>query len=67
MLHAQQLAHAWGALIVLFCVSLVLTFVRIRMRSVACSVLVHACYNLSVFIALFVVTGGYRHLDRLAK
>lgn len=67
MLHAQQLAHAWGALIVLFCVSLVLTFVRIRMRSVACSVLVHACYNLSVFIALFIVTGGYRHLDRLAK
>jgi len=67
LLHAQQLAHAWGALFVLFCVSLVLTFVRIRTRSVACSALVHACYNLSVFIALFIVTGGYRHLDRIAR
>lgn len=67
LLHAEQLAHAWGALIVLFCVSLVLTLVRIRTRSVACSALVHACYNLSVFIALFIVTGGYRHLDRIAK
>ncbi|GGG80154.1 CPBP family intramembrane glutamic endopeptidase [Edaphobacter dinghuensis] len=67
LLHAEQLAHAWGALVVLFCVSLVLTLVRIRTQSVACSALVHACYNLSVFIALFIVTGGYRHLDRIAK
>jgi hypothetical protein len=67
LLHAEQLAHAWGALIVLFCVSLVLTLVRVRTKSVACSALVHACYNLSVFIALFIVTGGYRHLDRIAK
>ena len=67
LLHAEQLAHAWGALIVLFCVSLVLTLVRIRTRSVACSAMVHACYNLSVFIALFIATGGYRHLDRIAK
>ena len=67
LLHAEQLAHAWGALIVLFVVSLVLTLVRIRTQSVACSALVHACYNLSVFIALFIVTGGYRHLDRIAR
>ena len=66
LLHAQQLAHAWGALFVLFCVSLLLTLVRVRTKSVACSALVHACYNLSVFIALFLVTGGYRHLERIA-
>jgi membrane protease YdiL (CAAX protease family) len=66
LLHAEQLAHAWGALAVLFVVSLVLTLVRVRTQSVACSALVHACYNLSVFIALFIVTGGYRHLDRIA-
>ncbi|HZY60900.1 MAG TPA: CPBP family intramembrane glutamic endopeptidase [Edaphobacter sp.] len=65
LLHAQQLAHAWGALAVLFCVSLVLCFIRIRTRSVACSALVHACYNLSVFIVLFIATGGYRHLDKI--
>jgi membrane protease YdiL (CAAX protease family) len=67
LLHAEQLAHAWGALIVLFGVSLVLTLVRVRMRSVACSTLVHASYNLSVFLTLFVATGGYRHLDRMTK
>ena len=67
LVHAEQLAHAWVALVVLFCVSLVLTWVRIRTRSVACSTLVHACYNLSVFISLFIATGGYRHLERMTR
>jgi len=67
MVHAEQLDRAWVALFVLFCVSLVLTWVRIRTRSVACSTLVHACYNLSVFISLFIATGGYRHLERMTR
>lgn len=67
LLHAEQLAHAWAALFVLFCVSLILTIVRIRTRSVACSVLIHASYNLSVFLTLFIATGGYRHLERIAR
>jgi membrane protease YdiL (CAAX protease family) len=67
LLHAEQLAHAWAALSVLFCVSLVLTLVRIRTHSVASSALVHASYNLSVFFTLFIATGGYRHLERMAR
>lgn len=67
LIHAEQLAHAWVALFVLFCVSLVLTLVRVRTKSVACSALVHACYNLSVFISLFIATGGYRHLERVTR
>jgi len=67
LLHAEQLAHAWAALFVLFCVSLVLTAVRLKTHSVASSTLVHASYNLSVFITLFIATGGYRHLERLAR
>lgn len=67
LIHAEQLAHAWVALFVLFCVSLVLTAVRVRTRSVASSALVHASYNLSVFLTLFIATGGYRHLERLAR
>ena len=67
LLHAQQLAHAWGALAVLFVVSLVPTLVRVRTRSVACSAIVHASYNFSVFLTLFIATGGYRHLDRMAR
>jgi hypothetical protein len=67
LLHAEQLAHAWAALFVLFCVSLILTVVRVRTRSVACSALVHASYNFSVFLTLFIATGGYRHLERMAR
>jgi membrane protease YdiL (CAAX protease family) len=67
LLHAEQIAHAWGGLAVLFCVSLVLTTIRVRSKSVACSTIVHASYNLSVFITIFLATGGFRHLDRMAK
>ena len=67
LLHAEQLAHAWAALFVLFFVSLILTLVRVRTRSVACSALVHASYNLSVFLTLFIATGGYRHLERMTR
>lgn len=67
LLHAEQLAHAWAALFVLFGVSLILTLVRVRTRSVACSALVHASYNLSVFLTLFIATGGYRHLERMTR
>ncbi len=67
MLHADQLAHALPALAVLFCVSLALTAVRVKTRSVACSAMVHGCYNLSVFLSLFFATGGYRHLDKMAR
>lgn len=64
LLHAGQLQHAWGALGILYGVSLVLSFVRIRLNSVASTVLMHATYNLTVFIVLFVGTGGYRHMEK---
>ena len=64
-LHAQQVAHAWGPLTLVFIVSLVLVWVRERTNSVACSALVHACYNFSIFAAIFYASGGFQHLDRL--
>ena len=67
VMHAQQLGYAWKAVLLLAGVSLVLTVVRLRTRSVACSTLVHGSYNLSVFLILFVATGGYRHLDRMTR
>ena len=67
LLHAGQLDHAWGALGILYGVSLLLSIVRIRMHSVAASTLMHATYNLTVFIALFISTGGYRHLEKFAR
>ncbi|MHB1936251.1 MAG: CPBP family intramembrane glutamic endopeptidase [Acidobacteriaceae bacterium] len=64
-LHAQQVAHAWGPLSMVFIVSLVLVAVRERTGSVACSALVHACYNFSIFAVIFYASGGFQHLERL--
>ncbi len=64
-LHAQQVAHAWGPLVMVFLVSMVLVAVRDRAGSVAASALVHACYNLSIFAVIFYASGGFQHLDRL--
>jgi len=66
-IHADQIGNAWGPLLVLFCVSLLLTGVRIKTRSVAASVMVHAAYNGLIFLTTLIATGGYRHLDRLAQ
>jgi uncharacterized protein len=65
-LHGQQVAYAWPVLILLFFVSLVLTFIRLRLRSVLASTLVHASYNFTIFLIAFIATDGYRHLDKLA-
>ena len=66
LLHADQLSHAWGALGVLYGVSLVLSFVRIRTHSLACSALMHATYNFSIFAVILLTTGGFRHLEKLS-
>lgn len=63
--HADQLAHAWAPLVVLFIVSLVLCTVRLWTRSLAASALIHATYNGTIFTILFFATGGFRHLDKI--
>ena len=65
LLHAGQLHGAWGAVGLLFAVSLALSFARAKTHSVACSALMHSVYNLTGFVAIFISTGGYRHLDKL--
>ena len=65
LVHADQLAHAWAPLSVLFVVSLVLCLVRLWTHSLAASAFVHATYNGTIFTILFAVTGGFRHLDKI--
>lgn len=65
MMHFEQDAHLWVVMVVLFCVSLVLTAVRLKTRSVAASTLVHAAYNSFQLLTLAVATSGFRHLDRI--
>ena len=66
LLHADQLSHAWGPLGVLYGVSVVLSFVRIRTHSVACSALMHATYNFTIFAVIFFSSDGFRHLEKLS-
>ncbi len=65
MLHAEQLAHAWAPLAVLFTVSILLCIVRFKTSSLAASVVVHATYNFSIFLTLYIATDGFRHLEKM--
>jgi len=51
--------------LLLVCVSLVLCWVRLGIRSLAASVMVHATYNLLLFSMMALGTGGFRHLDKM--
>jgi membrane protease YdiL (CAAX protease family) len=64
-MHGSQLHGAYGPIIILFGVSLVLSYVRIRLNSVAASALVHISYNGILFLIMIIATGGFRHLDKL--
>ncbi len=65
LIHAPQLDYTWGPVALLFGVSLLFSYIRIRTHSVACSTVVHLTYNLTIFVAALIATGGFRHLDRL--
>ena len=67
LIHGDQLSFSFGFMAVLFIVSLVLSWVRIKSHSVACSVLLHATYNLTTFATAFIASGGYRHLEKLSS
>jgi len=66
LLHGKQNAFTWPILLLLFLVSLILTAVRVRLRSVMASTLVHASYNFAIFFSAFLYSDGYRHLDKIA-
>jgi membrane protease YdiL (CAAX protease family) len=65
LLHAMQLGFAWGPILIIFLVGVVLTIVRAVSRSVASSFLVHVAYNGTLTVLTLVATGGFRHLERL--
>ena len=65
LIHAPQLGKAWGPVLVIFIVGLMLTITRAVTKSVAPGYLMHVAYNATISVALFVATGGFRHLERL--
>ncbi|PYX84156.1 MAG: hypothetical protein DMG70_07260 [Acidobacteria bacterium] len=64
ILHGAQLKYSWAVLII-FVVGLALTTVRAVTKSVAACFLLHVGYNGMLSLLMFVVTGGFRHLERL--
>lgn len=64
LLHDHQLANAWAPLLMIFIVGLVLTMIRALTGSLASSWMVHASYNGTLFVFMFLATGGFRHLER---
>jgi hypothetical protein len=63
VIHGQQLAGAWIQVVCIILVSMVLTVIRWRFRSLACSTLVHVGYNGALFAALFVQTRGFTNFS----
>jgi len=64
-LHLEQQGNSLGPFLLLVVISLVLCAVRLFTRSLASSVLVHACYNFMLFVLLLIGTGGFRHFDKM--
>jgi len=64
-MHAEQTGYALGPFLLLVGVSLVLCSVRLFTRSLASSVLVHACYNFLLFSLMLVGTGGFKHFGKI--
>ncbi|HMH05379.1 MAG TPA: CPBP family glutamic-type intramembrane protease [Terriglobales bacterium] len=67
LVHSEQLGQAWGPLLVLFVVGLVLTLTRVVTRSVTPGLLVHVGYNLTLFTLLYLGTDHFRHLERMTQ
>ena len=67
LIHVSQLAGTWLPLVILFFVGLAFTLARAWTGSVAVPYLMHLGYNLTLFAGLFVSTGFFRHMDRMAQ
>ncbi len=65
LVHAPQLGRAWGPVLVIFAVGLALTITRAVTKSVAPGFLMHVAYNGTISVLIFVVTDGFRHLEKL--
>jgi membrane protease YdiL (CAAX protease family) len=51
--------------LVVFLVGLTLTITRALTKSVAASLLIHIAYNATLSVLIFIVSDGFRHLEKL--
>jgi len=67
LLHGSQLMFAWGPVLVIFLVGVVLTIVRAKRNSVAAGLLIHMAYNGTISVLMFIATDGFKHLEKLGS
>ena len=67
IIHADQLGKNWALVAAIFGVGLAFTLIRHLSGSLAACVVSHMSYNGLIFAIAFVQTGGFRHMERLAK
>lgn len=67
LIHAPQLGKAWGPVLVVFLVGLILTLTRAVTKSVAPGFLMHVAYNGTISVLIFIGTDGFRHLEKLGR
>jgi uncharacterized protein len=66
MMHMFQYGYAWGVVLLIFLMGIVVTIVRAQTGSVAASFLVHVGYNAMEMFALLLATDGFRHMEKAA-
>lgn len=66
-IHGTQLGYAWGPILSIFVVGIVLTLVRDRTDSVGASFLSHVGYNFTLFFMLWLATDHFHHMEKLAN
>jgi uncharacterized protein len=59
--------RSWGAVLVIACVGVVLTIVRVVTQSVAASFLVHVGYNATLMGLTAIATDGFRHMEKITS
>jgi hypothetical protein len=64
LIHAFQYGYAWGAVLIIFLVGVVLTTVRAATKSVASSFLAHVGYNGTLMVLAALQTDGFRHMEK---
>jgi len=64
LIHMVQYGYAWGAVLIIFLVGVVLTTVRAVTKSVASSFLAHVGYNGTLMVLAAWATDGFRHMDK---
>ncbi|MGA8618061.1 MAG: CPBP family intramembrane glutamic endopeptidase [Candidatus Sulfotelmatobacter sp.] len=64
LIHMVQYGYAWGAVLIIFLVGVVLTTVRALTKSVGASFLAHVGYNAALMVLSALATDGFRHMDK---